>query len=70
MIIISLVKMPQAVPSVIRCCCDVSPESPVFWRLSGLLLLLSVGPGSCTVVDVGPSPAASDKTHTPGASSG
>ena len=49
--------MPQAVPSVIRCCA-VSPETLVFWRLSGQLRVSSVGPSSCTVVDgVGPSPA-------------
>ncbi len=43
-----------------RCCCAVSPESPVFWRVSGLLRVSYVGPASCTVVDgVGPSPAAS-----------
>ena len=43
-----------------RCCCAVSPESPVFLRVSGLLRVSYVGPASCTVVDgVGPSPAAS-----------
>jgi hypothetical protein len=33
---LSLAKMPQAVPSVIRGCCAVFPESPVFWCVSGL----------------------------------
>jgi len=57
---LSLVKMSQAVPSVIRCCYAVSPESPVFWRVSCLLRVSCVGPASCTVVDgVGPSPVAS-----------
>jgi hypothetical protein len=51
---------PLSVRSRARSCFAVSPESPVFWRLSGLLRLLSVGPASCTVVDgVGPSPDAS-----------
>ena len=57
---LSLMKMPQGVPSGIWCCCAVSPESPVVWRVSGLLHVSCIGLGSWTVVDgVGPSPAAS-----------
>ena len=43
--------MTQAVPSVIRCGCAVSRESPVFWRLSSQVFLLTVGQMSCTVFD-------------------
>ena len=51
--------MSQTVPSVIRCCCVVSVESLVFWCLSRSVVLSTVGPRTCTVVDVRPSPAAS-----------
>ena len=66
---LNLVKMSQTVPSVIRYCCPVSVESPVFWCLSRSVVLSTVGPRTCTVVDVRPSPAASS-TVAPGVGRG
>ena len=55
---LNLVKMSQTVPSVIRYCCPVSVESPVFWCLSRSVVLSTVDRGLVllSMLDLRPPP--------------